>query len=646
MACFPPRARRYDGAVPELAIVMSPGQDWFLRELMETVMYELEVQGIPSSLHTDGFPDPRPDRVYVLPAPQQFVALEGPQALPHESILKRTAFICADPPALAARGTDLDLLRSAGSVFELDVRSVVALHRAGIPARTLRPGYSKLRDRFDPEAARPIDVMFLGTHSERRAQLLARYAPILARHNCLLQIADGAYANASGSSSYLAESKYDLLAQTKLVINLHKDDHAYFEWLRGLEAMHCGAVVVSEHASGLAPFVAGEHLLVASPDSLPFIAEAVLRDHALQQRLRLQAYERLSAWLPFALSIAVLRAALVELVGQPVAPGASTGSPPVAPSVPAGRWDPVPAVPDPALRVLEHELQQARVDLLEVHRQVADLQQLVASRDGVPAQRVLEETPAWRARRDPCVSVLTTFREQRRGLRATLEALSRSRMSDYELVLVDDASREGSLELASAWLRSHPRLPARLVSQQVQLGCGAARNAGLEHARAPYLLVMEAGDELYPRCMEVLLGTLGAMTDAAFVYPIVQRTGLVDGAAPAGGEQLSSMFGWEPPRLRLGNYINTPYLVRAQWLRELGGFADEPRLRGLEDYDLCCRIAERGWRGQLAPQILARQRTSISSAESSAMISATSVGLSVLADRAPRLMAGVGVSAS
>jgi GT2 family glycosyltransferase len=297
------------------------------------------------------------------------------------------------------------------------------------------------------------------------------------------------------------------------------------------------------------------------------------------------------------------------------------------------------------VRVLERELQHARVDLVELRRQVADLQQLIRSRVGASAQRVFDETPAWRARRRPRLTVLCSCRNEPQQLGSTLDSLARSWMSDFELVVVDVASRGGSVESAAAWLRAHPRLPARLLAQQVELGRGAARNAGLEHARAPYVLVLDPGDELYPRCLEVLLGTLEAMPDVAFVYPIVQLTGFADGAAQAGGEQLTSIFGWEPPRLRLGNYINTPYLMRGERLRELGGFADEPRLRGLEDYDLWCRIAERGWRGQLVPQMLARHRTSNSSTESSATIPASSVGLSVLAERAPRLMAGLGACA-
>ncbi|MGO9752689.1 MAG: glycosyltransferase [Solirubrobacteraceae bacterium] len=628
--------------MPELAFVMSPGQDWFLQELVETIRYELELQGIPSSMHTDGFPKPRPDLVYALPAPRQFVALEGPEALPDQSILKRTAFICADPPKHAVDEDDFELFASAGAVFDIDVRSVVALHRGQISARTLRPGYSKLRDRFDCSVARPIDVMFLGTRSERRTRLLSRYAPILARHNCLVQIADAEYPNAAGSSSFLTESKRELLAQTKVMINLHRDQESYIEWLRVLDAMHCGAVVVSEHATGFAPFVAGQHLLLASSDALPFVAEAVLRDDALAQRLRMQAYERLSEWLPFALSIGVLRAALVELVGHPVPPGAWRGRSPAAPLVAVGRWDPVVEAPDPALRGLERELQHARVELVEVRRQVADLQRMILSSAGAPGPRVFDETPAWRARRRPRISVLLTFRNEADRLVSTLDSVATSWMHDLELIVVDVASHDGAAETAAAWLRAHQQVPARLVVQDVELGRGAARNVALDQARAHYCFVLDPGYELFGRCFDVLLGTLDAMPDVAFAYPIVQVTGLADGVAPPGGERLLNFLGWEPLRLRLGNYIQPPYLIRRDRLRELGGFAEAPRLQGLEDYDLWCRVAERGWRGQLVPQILVRQRSSSSSAGSSAIGPATSFGLGVLAERAPKLMAGLG----
>jgi hypothetical protein len=45
-------------------------------------------------------------------------------------------------------------------------------------------------------------------------------------------------------------------------------------------------------------------------------------------------------------------------------------------------------------------------------------------------------------------------------------------------------------------------------------------------------------------------------------------------------------------------------LVRRATLLELGGYAEDPRIQGWEDYDLWCRCAVRGHRGLMVPEIL------------------------------------------
>ena len=109
------------------------------------------------------------------------------------------------------------------------------------------------------------------------------------REHCGLQIAP-------------ADRRWPLLEQAKVVINLHGGESTRIEWRSVLDAIHAGAVIVTEHSSGLAPFVAGEHFLVASGDAIPFVAESLVRDPERLAALRTAAYERLSRWLPFATS--------------------------------------------------------------------------------------------------------------------------------------------------------------------------------------------------------------------------------------------------------------------------------------------------------------------------------------------------------
>ncbi len=311
--------------MPELAFVMSPGQSPLLGELAATLRYELERQGVPSTLHADGFPDPRPDLLYVLVGPHEYLELERERALPGDPILRRTILICAQRPNAVQREGNLDLARRSGAVFDIEGGSVAEWLRAGVFARHLRLGYTKLLDCFDPDAERPIDVAFTGAGTPRRRKQLGRCARILARQNCQLEILKDARESAAGSSTLSAEGKRELLTRAKILLNIHRGDGACFEWLRVLDAIHAGAVVVTEHSSRMGPLVPGEHLLVASPESLPFVVAAAVRDRERLARLRVQAYERIRDWQPLAMSVAELRGVAVDIVGRPVPPEASAG---------------------------------------------------------------------------------------------------------------------------------------------------------------------------------------------------------------------------------------------------------------------------------------------------------------------------------
>jgi glycosyltransferase EpsE len=238
------------------------------------------------------------------------------------------------------------------------------------------------------------------------------------------------------------------------------------------------------------------------------------------------------------------------------------------------------------------------------------------------------------------VTVVTTLVTRAEELSATLDSLLDSRMRDFELVLVADSQDAGARRAGRQWLVDHPRLASRLITAGAPLRLGAARNIALEFARGGYSLFLDPGQELYSRCLEVLAGTLDAMPDdIAFVYPIQEVVGEVDAFAEAGGDFLMSYFGWDPGRLRAGNYVHAPALVRRERLREIGGFSTDARLAGLEEYDLWCRMAERGWRGQLVSQELARRTESGSSIVLSALNPQPGIAMQTLIGRAPELMA-------
>ncbi|MGH2858095.1 MAG: hypothetical protein ACRDMJ_11505, partial [Solirubrobacteraceae bacterium] len=138
--------------MPEVAFVMSAGQRRSLRELATTIAYELGLQGVPSSLHLDGFPESRPGLVHILVDPWDYPRIEGAERLPGDVTLRRSVLLCTEPVRAIDEDERLALLRRAGAVFVLDRQTQVVLERAELRARLLRPGYSRSLDHFDPDA--------------------------------------------------------------------------------------------------------------------------------------------------------------------------------------------------------------------------------------------------------------------------------------------------------------------------------------------------------------------------------------------------------------------------------------------------------------------------------------------------------------
>jgi hypothetical protein len=500
--------------VPEAAFVLSGAQPRSLRELAETVGHELGLQGVPARVHEDGFPEPAPHLVYVWVDPAGYLAAEGFAARPGEEILRRTILLYDEHRAPSAgEEAQLELARSAGAVFCIDGQSGRALTRLGIPARVMRPGYSRALDRFKPEADRPIDMTFVGSHTQRRTQALARGAAVFSRYRTALHLVNRT--SPAGGLAAAAPDTWSLLAQSKIALNFHCDASVDLEWRRVVDAIHAGAVVVSEHSTSLAPLVAGEHLLVASADAVPFVAEALLRDPERLARIRTQAYERLRSWMPFALPVSVLRAALVELVGEPVAADSPRGAV-------RRRTGPAPAP----------------VTSRAAHSAVAAPE--------LAGGETISEGPEWGGA-TPAISIVVALGGATGDeAAATLASIEAAAGSDAELIVVDDGSPGIAVAVAHDWLMARPSVPWRLV--RVRGGGvtsrGRARNAGLAAARGASVLVVDGGTGLYPRGPAALAAALDRDEGAALAYPLSEVTGDVGDFLHAGGDHLLNLGDW------------------------------------------------------------------------------------------------------
>lgn len=199
----------------------------------------------------------------------------------------------------------------------------------------------------------------------------------------------------------------------------------------------------------------------------------------------------------------------------------------------------------------------------------------------------------------PAVSVVIPAYNRAASIRAAIDSVLRQTWRDFELIVVDDGSRDGTQDVVRAI--DDPRL--RLIETPRNMGASAARNLGIAEARADWVAFQDSDDEWLPLKLERQMARLLA-PGADFVagYCGMLILGAPDETPGAGGRLQVRYFpdvgetrlegDLLVPLLR-GSLISTQTLVaRRDRLEEVGGF--DPEMRSLIDWDCVLRLAPLG----------------------------------------------------
>lgn len=96
----------------------------------------------------------------------------------------------------------------------------------------------------------------------------------------------------------------------------------------------------------------------------------------------------------------------------------------------------------------------------------------------------------------PLVSVLVAAHDARATLPTALRSLQAQSWRDLEILVIDDASSDGTAALARSFARDDPRL--RVIEMDRNGGAYKARNAGLAQARGEFVTLHDADDWSHP----------------------------------------------------------------------------------------------------------------------------------------------------
>ncbi|MCP4004271.1 MAG: glycosyltransferase [bacterium] len=181
----------------------------------------------------------------------------------------------------------------------------------------------------------------------------------------------------------------------------------------------------------------------------------------------------------------------------------------------------------------------------------------------------------------PRVSVVLPTFNRASMLPLSLESILNQTYQDYEVIVVDDGSTDGTAALLDSV--QHPRLR---VLYQENKRLPRALNAGFDEARGELLTWISSDNYCAPMFLEALVGALDAFPEAGFA---------------------SSAFAWIDEQAQITRFTRdqdlsyrgflcmnpgtASFMYRREIQEQVGSYA--PELEGAEDWDMWLRLVER-----------------------------------------------------
>ena len=114
----------------------------------------------------------------------------------------------------------------------------------------------------------------------------------------------------------------------------------------------------------------------------------------------------------------------------------------------------------------------------------------------------------------PLISVLMTSYNREKYIGGAIESVLNSTFRDFELLVVDDGSKDGTVSIARDFAAKDARV--RVIINEQNLGDYPNRNNAAKLAVGKYLKYVDADDLIYPYGLEILVNAMEAFPNAGW----------------------------------------------------------------------------------------------------------------------------------
>jgi glycosyltransferase involved in cell wall biosynthesis len=190
------------------------------------------------------------------------------------------------------------------------------------------------------------------------------------------------------------------------------------------------------------------------------------------------------------------------------------------------------------------------------------------------------------------VSVVIPVHNGERYLEQAVESALAQTFQDFELLIIDDGSTDGSRAIMDRYARRDVRI--RVLSQ-ANRGVSAAGNLGFEEARGEWVARLDADDLFLPEKLERQIAFIRQHPDVRIAGTLgyfINRSGRVIGLVNTDGPFTRTEFERMAARREPVFFVHSSTLMHRETVLAVGGYRE--RFVQAEDVDLWLRMAEKG----------------------------------------------------
>jgi len=188
----------------------------------------------------------------------------------------------------------------------------------------------------------------------------------------------------------------------------------------------------------------------------------------------------------------------------------------------------------------------------------------------------------------PAFSIIIPCYNVAASVLPTLNSVAAQTHRDFEAIAVNDGSTDDTGDVLASFENN---FPCRIVTQENR-GLGGARNAGIKVARGTYLAFLDADDLWAPEKLARVHASLRESRADLVCHDewFVQDGRVIENHAYGPHDTYLDL-------LFKGNCLSpSAVVVRRDVVEGVGGFSEDRRGHGVEDYDLWMRLAKAGAR--------------------------------------------------